>query len=467
MTAFRPPEASPCTIPKHPSSFTCSAFLIRAVPLAVTLLLCACSTVKYTVDDGRAIDPAILRPIQSFSTGEQAIRPAIARSATVLDKQCDKQWELPISVATSYEFPELQRVAWARVAKVDERLTVVGSSMMPALSPGDKIVEIDGYKRDNTEKMALELVDRRDRGAPFTIRTDAGKLVKVVPFQACRGYTRLAPPSTPQLQDYHWLLSFHPLEVTQQPLTDDEALWIVLWTQGLSEEGGARMKTYHYGTKILGAVYNVVTIATGVRGMAAAAQAAASAAQKIAASQLTDVLKKQLIDQAVGEVRSRVQDSLLDNARKFTQAQAIAQMQVAAANRGTLQGVAWVGGTVFDQADAWAFARMPLYDADPLAPFTLHQKLIEASLARNAFVFDPDRLKSITGIAEKQGRGDDALAILRGVNPTRVELELSDMPMASIQKPVDLFAADDAGADGPANFGYVEALLQLPLESGK
>lgn len=462
MIAYHPLETPTRSTP---SRLAFSARLTRAFFVLLALFLGACSTVKYTVDDGRAIDPAIIRPIQSFSNGEQAIRPAIARSASVLDTQCDKQWELPISVATSYEFPETERVAWVRVAKVDERLTVVGSAMMPALSPGDKIVEIDGYKRDNTEKMAIELLDRRDSGKPFTIRTEAGKLVTVKPFQACRGYTRLAPPSTPQLQDYHWLLSVHPLEVTQYVPTEDEALWIVLWSQGLSEEGGARMKTYHYGSKIIGLAYNVVTIATGVRGLAAAASAAAGAVEKIAASQLSDVLKKQLIDQLSNEVRSRLQDSLIENARKFTQAQAIAQMQVAAANRGTLQGVAWVAGTVFDQADAWAFNRLPLYNADPLAPFTLHQKLIEASLSRNAFVFDPERLKAISGLAEKQGRGDDALAILRGVNPTKVELEFSDMPMASVQKPFDLFAADDPGADGASNLGYVETLLQLPLES--
>lgn len=440
----------------------------RAILGVLVLMLSACSTVKYTVDDGRAIDPKVLDNIQSFSNGEQAIRPAILRSASPLDKDCDKQWELPISVATSYEFPENDRVAWVRVAKVDERLTVVGSAMAPALSPGDKIVEIDGFKRDNTEKMAIELVDQRDRGKPFQVKTETGKTVKVTPFQVCRGYTRIAPPATPQLQDYHWLLSFHPLEVSQRPLSEDEALWIVLWTQGLSEEGGARMKTYHYGTKILGTLYNVATIATGVRGFAAAAEAAATAAQRVVASQLTDALKKELIDQAAGQVRSRLQESLIDSAKKFTQQQAIDQMTIAAANRGTLQGVAWVAGTAFDQADSWAFARLPLHGGDPMAPFSLHQKLVESGLSRNAFVFDPDRLKALTGIAEKQGRGDDALAILRGIDPAKIDIELTDMPLASIEKQGDLFAATEDAAGGTMqNTTFIEALLELPLESKK
>ena len=69
----------------------------------------------------------------------------------------------------------------------------------------------------------------------------------------------------------------------------------------------------------------------------------------------------------------------------------------------------------------------------PLAPFTLHQKLIEAGFARNAFVFDPDRLKGLTAAAARNGRDDDALAILRGVDPGKVVLELDDMPLASAE----------------------------------
>lgn len=159
------------------SNNTASYFLLFAV-----LLLGGCSTVHYTVDDGRAIDPVILQNIGAFARGEQSIRPAIFRSGEILDKACDKQWELPISVATSYEFPQTERVAWVRVAKVDEHLTVVASAMTPQLQPGDKIEEIDGFKSTNTAKMAGALVDRHSSGQPFVIRTDAGKLVKIKPF---------------------------------------------------------------------------------------------------------------------------------------------------------------------------------------------------------------------------------------------------------------------------------------------
>lgn len=434
----------------------------RLLLVVVALLIGGCSTARYTVDDGRVIDPQVLTNIQAFGDAEQAIRPAIVRSARVLDAQCDKQWELPFSVATSYALPENDRVAWVRIAKVDERLTVLASAIAPSLSPGDKVAEIDGYHRDNTEKMGLALSEARDRGQPFPVKTAGGKIVTVKPFQVCRGYTRFSPPATPQLQDYHWLLSFHPTDLGQLPITEDEALWIVLWTQGLSEEGGARMKTYHYGKQILGGVYQIATVVSGLKGVAVAAQVAADAAQRVAVSQLSDIVRKQLMQEATAAVRARMQQTLAERARAFTQQEAISQMQIAAANRGALQGVAWVAGTVFDQADQWAYARLPKYDADPLAPFTLHQKLIEAGLSRNAFVFDAERLKTISEAAGRGGHVDDALAVLRGVDPGKIVLDLNDMPLASVRKLGDIYA-DDGGGNAPA--GLVEALLELPLES--
>jgi hypothetical protein len=114
---------------------------------------------------------------------------------------------------------------------------------------------------------------------------------------ALQDYTRLAPPNTPQLQDYHWLLNLHPLEVTGAEPAPDEALWMVLWTQGLSEEGGARMKTYHYAVKIAGTLYNLATPASGVKAAALAADAAITAARSAAANVATEFLKQQLIKQ--------------------------------------------------------------------------------------------------------------------------------------------------------------------------
>ena len=70
------------------------------------------------------------------------------------------------------------------------------------------------------------------------MKTAAGKTATLKPFQVCRGYTRLAPPVTPGYQDFHWLMSVHPLDIFRPQITPDEALWMVLWTQGLSEEGG-------------------------------------------------------------------------------------------------------------------------------------------------------------------------------------------------------------------------------------
>ena len=49
--------------------------------------------------------------------GEQALRPAIARSAALGDKDCDRQWELPMSVMSSQGWSEDDRVAWVRAPR--------------------------------------------------------------------------------------------------------------------------------------------------------------------------------------------------------------------------------------------------------------------------------------------------------------------------------------------------------------
>ena len=92
------------------------------------MLLSACAGVKYTVDDGRKVDEALLANIRAYGTVEQRLRPAIVRSAELNDPSCDRQWELPFALATSYGWPENERVAWVRGLAVDERLTIVATS---------------------------------------------------------------------------------------------------------------------------------------------------------------------------------------------------------------------------------------------------------------------------------------------------------------------------------------------------
>lgn len=433
--------------------------------LALALLV-ACAAPKYTVDDGRAVDEALLGNIRSYGQGEQALRPAIARTAALHDPDCDTQWELPFSVASSDQWSEDDRVAWARGLGVDERLTVVAVSPESPLQLHDKLQSIEGYSKENAEKMLLELVDWRDAGRPFKVTLASGKEAQVVPFKVCRGYTRLAPPNSPKTQDYHWLLSVHPLEVAQANLTEDEALWAVLWTQGVSEEGGARMKTYHYGTKIAGTLYNIFTIATGIKGAALAADAAISAAQTAAKSVASDIIKKQLIEQATAAAASRMRDEVLDTARKLSLQQVLGVMQSAAANRGALTGVAWVASTVFEQADAWACKQLEKLNADPLAGFRLHQKLIEKGLASNAMVFDPDRMTALNKVAEELGLGPEVVAILQGIKPQALQLALADMPIASnvqgfsYEDPVDL-----VNATQPFARGLIEGMLSMPVAS--
>ena len=436
------------------------------VTLLTVGLLAACAGPKYTEDDGRKVNEVLLDSIRTYGSGEKALRPAIARTAALNDPDCDTQWELPFSVATSYDLSKDDRVAWVRGLGVDERLTVVGASPVSPLQLRDKIQEIAGFNRENTVKMATELAERRDSGRPFDIKLFGGKTVHVTPFKVCRGYTRLAPPSTPKTQDYHWLGSVHPLEVMRADLTEDEALWTVLWTQGVSEEGGARMKTYHYGTQIVGNLYTLFSIASGISAAGVAVDAAAKAAQSAAASMATDILKKQLIDQATSAAANKMRTEVTGAIQKLSQAQVVGAMQQAAANRGALAGVAWVAATVFDKADAWAYARLEKLNANPLASFSLHQKLIEQGLTSNSMVLDPERMKALNKIAEDKGRGDDVVAILQGIKPEELQFEVTEMPLASAPNAFSYDDIRDANTSTqPFARGLIEGMLSMPVAS--
>ena len=288
------------------------------------------------------------------------------------------------------------------------------------------------------------------------------------PFKVCRGYTRFAPPNSPITQDYHWLLSVHPLEVPLVNLEDDEALWMVLWTQGVSEEGGARMKTYHYGTKVVGSLYTLFTVASGLKGAAMAADAAIAAAQQTAAAVASEILKKQLIEQATVFAADRLRGEVLGAARKLTQQQVVSAMQAAAVNRGALSGVAWIASTAFEKADAWAYQRLEQLNANPLAGFSLHQKLIERGLVSNSMVLDSERMATLNKLAESKGRGEDVVAILQGIRPDELDFPMAEMPLASAPVGFSYNDVQDVTSANPLfTNGLVDGLLNMPVASSK
>ncbi len=440
--------------------------MTRLLLLCLLALLTGCASgPKFTVDDGRKVNEDLLTGMRAYGAGERLIRPAIARSAALKDKECDKQWELPFAVATSAGWDENDRVAWVRSLQVDERLTVIAATADSPLPMGTRINRIGDRASDDGEKLLEWLAEVRDAGKPFNVGTAAGKTVQIRPFEVCRGYTRFAPPNTPQLQDYHWLLSLHPLEVTRAEPTPDEALWMVLWTQGLSEEGGARMKTYHYAVKIAGTLYNLATLASGVKAAALAADAAISAAKSAAANVASDFLKQQLIEQGRALAAQKIREGLVDAAQQLTRQQVLNVMQAAAANRGSLGGISRIAATAFEKADAWAFTRMAALGAPPLAGFTLHQKLIERSLAQNSMLFDADRLTALNKVAAARGFEREVTAILGGFRADALLAEIGAMPLASAQASFSFESPDDPGANRFAR-GLVDAMLEMPAESG-
>ena len=437
--------------------------------VGLALLLGACAGPKYTVDDGRKVNEELLGQLRSFGDGERLLRPAIARSAALKDKDCDKQWELPFSVASSESWEETDRVAWVRALGVDERLTVVATTADTPVRIGQRIESVDGTRKERDAAALLALLaDKRDRGRPFTLGLFGGQQVTVQPFEVCRGYTRLSPPGTPALQDYHWLMSYHPLELVDARPTDDEALWMVLWTQGLSEEGGARMKAYHYTTSIASTLFSIASIASGVGGAVQAAKAAAQVATQVAQSaatkMATDMIKQKLVDQARAYALDRLRGNLTDTADKIVRQQVVDSMQRAAVNRGALGGVARIGATVFDRADGWALERMAKLGASPLAGFSLHQKLAENGLAGNAFVFDNERMTALNKLASAKGLEDQVVAVLKGIRPEELDFELGGMPLASTQT---LFSYDDPAdtSSNPFARGLIDAMLDMPADS--
>lgn len=374
--------------------------------LALAALLLTGCTPKYTIDDGRKVNETLLNNIRLYGAGEQKLRPSIARSSQLKDKDCSTQWELPFAVATSYDLDEDDRVAWVRALQVDERLSVVSALPESGLSLGDKIAELDGYSRDNSFKMLEQLASLKEDGSPFVVKTANGKQVTIAPFPVCRGYTRLAPPQQPQQQDFHWLEMTHPLEIVAPTLTPDETLWIVLWSQGLSEEAGGRMKTYHYGKKIVGKLLDLATLASGVSAAGQAAKAVSSQALTAAASSASQAASQQVAQKILEQAgRSAAEaagkeygEQLAKSLGKSLASQSSSLLQEGLSQRlgfFALSGVSLVAMTALDQADNWAFKRMPLLQADPLVAVSLHRKLTELGLVNNPFALDRERAEKL------------------------------------------------------------------------
>ncbi|MBC7857951.1 MAG: hypothetical protein H7Z39_04065, partial [Burkholderiaceae bacterium] len=396
----------------------------RSWPCLLAAVLAGCGT-TYTVDDGSAVDPKLLSDIRLYGKGQRAVRPAIVRSAQLRDPDCSNQWEIPFMAATSYDLPKPARIAWVRALQVDERLTVVAAAPGSGLAAGDKIVELDGYSSGNTLKMLARLEELRDDGDPFFVKLASFNKVEIKPVKVCRGHAQIAAPANPLARDYHWLQSTHPLAPFAVDLTPDEALWTVLWTQGLSEEGGAKMKTYQYGLSMLKTGINIASLVSGAKGVQVAAESAykvaASQAAKSVGNMAAEAAAREAMKVAAQKVADSVRDSAILSLQKAlkAQAQAVAfdTVKAAALYRGSLSGTSWVAGFSFDAADKWALERIGKLGGDPLAGFTLHYKLATAGLADSSLILDEARLKELTEVAALRGMGGKVALVLNGEDP--------------------------------------------------
>jgi hypothetical protein len=194
----------------------------------------------------------------------------------------------------------------------------------------------------------------------------------ISPIEVCRGHVLFASPFQPAVQRYHWAYSVHPLQVFHRPLTRDEAQWIVLWTQGLSERGGARMKTYAF---MVGGLKWIATFAIGAA--TSSAFAASRAAAAVGSSAAGPV--------AVGE--------LAGQAGKIVTGPA--------AESATRHGINHIAAGVFYRADEWAFEHMLQLGMNPRAGLTLHEKLLGQGAEANAFVFNDERLANMRKLFDR------------------------------------------------------------------
>jgi len=437
--------------------------------LVLTLGLTGCASRGQVADDGRPLDPNLLASFQLYGQGERALRPALERSAQLAASnklECEKQWELPFAVATAAGSDGDDRAAWMRTLNVDDRLTVIASTETGPLAIGDRIVRVGRLNSDKSLELLEALGAAREAGEVFDVQLASGRRVPIKPFPVCRGYTRLAPPTAPKVQDYHWLMSIHPLELPQSAPTSDEVLWAVVWTQGLSEEGGARMKTYHYALKIGSTLFQIYSLASGLTIAAEAANTVMKEAGKKAASMAVDFAREQLIKQGKELAAQKIREGLQDAAGKITRGQAMAMLQASAANRGSLGGIGMIAATAWERADAWAFARMQELGADPLAGLRLHQKMVERELPGNAFALDADRLQALTQLAETQGMRGEVQALLRRQSLEGLGLEMAAMPMAS-KKAAFSFASTDDPAAGRYSRGLIDGMLQMPAQGAR
>jgi hypothetical protein len=453
---------------------------LRPCSLLLAAALGGCGT-TYTVDDGSAVDPKLLADIGLYGKGQQALRPAIVRSAQLQDPDCSNQWEIPFMAATSYDLPKPAKIAWVRALQVDERLTVVAAAPGSGLAPGDKIVELDGYSSGNTFKMLARLEELRDDGDPFFVKLASLRKVEVKPVKVCRGHALIAAPADPLARDYHWLQSTHPLAPFAVDLTPDEALWTVLWTQGLSEEGGAKMKTYHYGLSVLKTGMNIASMVSGAKGV----QVAAESAYKVAASQAAksvgnaaaEAAAKEAMKAAAQQVADSVRDSAVLSLQKAVKAQAQAvaldTVKAAALYKNSLSGISWIAGFSFDDADKWALARIGKLGGDPLAGFTLHYKLATAGLADSSLIMDEERLKELSDIAALRGLGDKVALVLNGEDPdtppaavTSLVAEREDTQVRRLETTAPPATADgDAEPAAPAPASETAPLIEASVPS--
>lgn len=414
------------------------------VSLCSVVLLSACSSTSYTIDDGRKVNPQLLSNIKLYGQGERLIRPAIVRSSGMNDKDCAKRWELPFSVASSYLVPDkTDRVAWVRGLNVDERLTVVGAAAACGLEVGDKLTSLDDYHTDDVEKMLKKLEALREDGSPFPVVTAKGRTVTITPVQVCRGLIRLAPPTEPYSQSFHWEKIVYPLEIFNPALTEDEALWMVLWGQGVSEEGGTRMKSYAAARWVIDKTMTVASLAVSggaiyQAGKAASAQVMAQASSAAAQAATNEIAKQAATAAARQAAEAAARAYLEKTATELSKKVATQTATTVAESYTAREGFAVdlmdrVAATSFDDADAWAYSRMSRLQGDPLSGASLHHKLFSHEFIHNPFILDKSRLERLDAFV-KTRHGEDALkSAVRGQKSNAL-LVIGDMPEANAVK---------------------------------
>lgn len=136
-------------------------------------ILSGCAT-KLTVGDGRELDSQLVASMRDFGEAAAEVRPAIVRSAALVDSGCDTQYELPFDAVTTYGADEDTKVAWVRALGMDPRAGLSLHGKLVAQGAASNAFFLDAKRLKAIEALAASCPGSIDEPSAFNQFTAHG-----------------------------------------------------------------------------------------------------------------------------------------------------------------------------------------------------------------------------------------------------------------------------------------------------